>query len=43
VRDTDGDRVSKGQHAWLISSPSCSQTAREPEDVYIVGDPEAVA
>ena len=30
VRDTDGDRVSKGQHAWMIS-PSCSPIARESE------------
>ena len=42
VRDTDGDRVSKGQHAWMIS-PSCSSTVRESENVSIVGHSEAGA
>jgi hypothetical protein len=42
VRDTDGDRISKGQHAWLISKsvskPALLRSVREPEHVFIFGD-----
>ena len=43
VRHTDGDRVPKGQQAWMIASSSCSQTAGESENVSIIGHSEAGA
>ena len=43
VRDTDGDRVSTGKHAWMIAESSCPPTAEGVEDVCIVGHSQACA